>query len=56
MPPAAPCAKAAPVSASAQVVTRRYRIDCDTLTYELDMATSGTPMTRHLGATLRRVS
>ena len=36
-------------------LTRRYRIDGDTLTYELDMATSGTPMTRHLGATLRRV-
>ena len=36
-------------------LTRRYRIDGDTLTYELDMATSATPMTRHLDATLRRV-
>ena len=36
-------------------LTRRYRIDGDTLTYELDMATSATSMTRHLDATLRRV-
>jgi hypothetical protein len=37
-------------------LARRYRVEGDTLTYELDMATSETPMTRHLDATLRRVS
>jgi THAP4-like, heme-binding beta-barrel domain len=36
-------------------LARRYRVDGDTLTYELDMATAGTPLTRHLDATLRRV-
>ena len=35
--------------------TDRYRIEGDTLTYELDMATGATPVTRHLEATLRRV-
>ncbi len=34
---------------------RRYQVDGDVLTYELDMATDRTPMTRHLAATLRRV-
>jgi hypothetical protein len=37
-------------------LARRYRVEGDTLTYELDMATSETPTTRHLDATLRRVS
>jgi len=36
-------------------LARRYRVDGDTLTYELDMETSDTPMTRHLDATLQRV-
>jgi len=36
-------------------LTRRYRVDGDTLTYQLDMATSETPLTRHLEAVLRRV-
>lgn len=35
---------------------RRYRVQGDTLDYELDMATSVTPMSRHLEATLGRVS
>ena len=35
---------------------RRYRVEGDTLTYALDMATVSTPMTRHLDATLRRVT
>ena len=35
---------------------RRYRVEGDGLTYELDMATGSTPMTRHLEATLSRVS
>ena len=30
---------------------RRYRVEGDTLTYALDMATASTPMTRHLDAT-----
>ena len=33
---------------------RRYRVEGDTLDYELDMATSVTPMSRHLEATLRQ--
>jgi len=35
---------------------RRYRVGGDELSYELDMATTETPMTRHLEATLGRVS
>jgi hypothetical protein len=35
---------------------RRYRVDGDVLAYELDMATEGTPLTRHLVATLRRAT
>ena len=35
-------------------LTRRYRVDGDMLTYELDMATAEIPLTRHLDATLRR--
>ena len=37
-------------------LARRYRVEGDTLSSELDMATSATPMTRHLDATLRRAS
>jgi len=33
---------------------RRYHVDGDALTYELDMATGATPMTLHLAASLRR--
>jgi len=33
---------------------RRYRIDGDALTYEIDMATGATPMTLHLTGSLRR--
>jgi hypothetical protein len=33
---------------------RRYAVDGDTLTYELDMATGTTPLTLHLTGTLRR--
>jgi hypothetical protein len=33
---------------------RRYRIDGDALTYEIDMATGATPMTLHLSGSLRR--
>jgi hypothetical protein len=33
---------------------RRYRVDDDVLSYELDMATETTPLTRHLTAELRR--
>jgi hypothetical protein len=33
---------------------RRYRIDADALTYEIDMATGATPMTLHLSGSLRR--
>jgi hypothetical protein len=35
-------------------VVRRYRVDDDTLTYELDMATDRTPLTWHLAGTLER--
>ncbi|MGE5227194.1 MAG: FABP family protein [Planctomycetaceae bacterium] len=37
-------------------MARRYRVEGDVLAYEIDMATDRTPMTRHLVATLRRVS
>ena len=33
---------------------RRYRIDGDVMTYQLDMATGDTPLSPHLEATLRR--
>jgi hypothetical protein len=33
---------------------RRYHVDGDALTYELDMATGTTPITLHLAASLRR--
>ena len=33
---------------------RRYRVDGDALTYEIDMATGATPMTLHLAGSLRR--
>ncbi|MEX0985159.1 MAG: FABP family protein [Actinomycetota bacterium] len=33
---------------------RRYAVSGDELTYEVDMATGRTPMTRHLAAILRR--
>jgi len=33
---------------------RRYRVEGDALTYELDMATGATPLTLHLTGTLRR--
>lgn len=33
---------------------RRYHVEGDLLTYELDMAMDATPMTRHLEAELRR--
>lgn len=33
---------------------RRYRVDGDGLTYEIDMATGTTPMTLHLTGSLRR--
>jgi hypothetical protein len=35
---------------------RRYRIEGDTLRYEIDMATGSTPMTRHLTGALRRTT
>jgi len=35
---------------------RRYRVEADTLAYDIDMATERTPMTRHLEATLWRRS
>jgi hypothetical protein len=37
-------------------LTRSYRVENDILTYELLMATDGTPMTLHLRGTLRRRS
>jgi hypothetical protein len=37
-----------------QGLERRYRVDGDALTYELDMAAGTTPMTLHLAASLRR--
>jgi nitrobindin-like protein len=37
-------------------VRRRYRVEHDELTYQLDLATDTTPMTLHLEATLRRVA
>jgi hypothetical protein len=39
-----------------RAVRRRYRVDGDELTYELDMELDEVPMTRHLRATLRRVA
>jgi hypothetical protein len=39
-----------------QGVRRRYRVVGDDLTYQLDMATTDTPLTLHLEATLRRAS
>ena len=35
-------------------LTRRYQVENDILTYELFMATDGTPMSLHLRGTLRR--
>jgi hypothetical protein len=35
-------------------LVRRYRVDGSSLTYEIDMATDRTPLTRHLEATLER--
>ena len=37
-------------------VERRYRIDGDEITYELDMATETTPMIRHLTGRVRRAN
>lgn len=37
-------------------LARRYRVEADTLSYEIDMATERTPMRRHLVATLQRVN
>ncbi|MGZ4132656.1 MAG: FABP family protein [Actinomycetota bacterium] len=37
-------------------MARRYRVDGDTFSYEIDMATERTPMTRHLVAALRKVT
>jgi hypothetical protein len=45
------------LSASAKDVTalvRRFELDGDTLSYTLDMAAVGVPLTHHLRATLRR--
>jgi hypothetical protein len=36
-------------------MARRYRVEDDTLSYEIAMATGSTPMTRHLVAMLHRV-
>jgi hypothetical protein len=41
--------------AAVRALARRYRVDGETLRYELDMATDETPMTRHLTAELRRL-
>jgi hypothetical protein len=35
-------------------LVRRYRVDGDSMRYELDMATEATPMTRHLTGELER--
>ncbi|MDH4113763.1 MAG: FABP family protein [Actinomycetota bacterium] len=35
-------------------LTRRYSIEVDVMSYEIDMATGSTPMARHLTAELRR--
>lgn len=35
-------------------LVRRYRVEADTLRYEIDMAAGSTPMTRHLTGELRR--
>jgi THAP4-like, heme-binding beta-barrel domain len=37
-------------------VARRYRVERDELSYQLDLATAETPMALHLEATLRRVA
>jgi THAP4-like, heme-binding beta-barrel domain len=37
-------------------LVRRYRVDGDTMRYELDMATEATPLTRHLAGELGRVT
>lgn len=37
-------------------MARRYRVQADGLTYEIDMQTGATPMTRHLIGELRRLS
>jgi hypothetical protein len=39
----------------AVALIRRYRVQGDTLRYETEMQTERTPMSRHLGAELRRV-
>jgi hypothetical protein len=41
---------------SVRAVRRRYRVDGDELTYELDLEMDEVPMSRHLDATLYRVA
>ncbi|GAC1408611.1 MAG: FABP family protein [Actinomycetota bacterium] len=45
-------------TSSAKNVTalaRRFRVDANTMTYEVDMAAVGQPLIHHLGATLTRI-
>jgi hypothetical protein len=37
-------------------VVRRYRVNADEMTYEIDMAMEQTPMTRHLTGSLRKAA
>ena len=41
---------------SVEGLRRRYQVNGDELTYQLDMATADTPMTLHLEASLRRAA
>lgn len=45
-----------PTGSSVARVRRRYRIEGDVMTYEMDMEMDRVPMSRHLRATLKRVA
>lgn len=45
-----------PTGDPVKALSRRYRVDGDVLSYQIDMETDGTPLSRHLTGELRRVA